>query len=423
MQSLSLAVLASAAAEAPPGAVPSLGTESWYADYELRFRPEDVGAEPVPWRISAWQFQENILDFHRAGRPPLNAAHFLVMTLPDETQQQILQECPGLLWTATLLVAEARLSAGACLEADSLVQRLQGWMSQSDEPSWSSSEAMWTSQIAHLAPGWGLEASAHRFREARHLCPDQTANPRAVLRRCEAAKLDVVVAFCREDLSWLVDFADARLWLYSKCPEPDLTGLEKLGLPCVTLEQLPNLGMESLAYAAHLERRHGGYADYTMFLQGEPFQHAPRPLLGDILAAIHAGIYNVPFLHLNVRRFLAGSSLCLRDLYMRLFESEVPEVFGSYCCSQFVVRSDRLHRSRTFYQRINSILLGEMPLACAQDVKYDPRPGIAISALFEHLWHVIFGEPAVLSVRRSNRELPLFAQLDVGEGELPDFFA
>ena len=105
-----------------------------------------------------------------------------------------------------------------------------------------------------------------------------------------------------------------------------------------------------------------------------------------------------------------------------------------------------------------------------QDVKYDPRPGIAISALFEHLppgcaddvvyhdcfrfpilqcclvrrWHVIFGETAVLSVRRSNREclacktcwaelsplesksrprLPLFAQLDVGEGELPDFFA
>ena len=25
-----------------------------------------------------------------------------------------------------------------------------------------------------------------------------------------------------------------------------------------------------------------------------------------------AGIYNVPFLHLNLRRFLAGSSWCLR---------------------------------------------------------------------------------------------------------------
>ena len=93
------------------------------------------------------------------------------------------------------------------------------------------------------------------------------------------------------------------------------------------MEELPNLGMESLAYASstalpwlesqawllpfmteatHLVRRHGSYAQYTLqseigvdsirqcsfwvtprlFLQGEPFEHAPRVLVGDALAAI-----------------------------------------------------------------------------------------------------------------------------------------
>eukprot|EP00913_Durusdinium_trenchii_P016032 g15069.t1 len=55
-----------------------------------------------------------------------------------------------------------------------------------------------------------------------------------------------------------------------------------------------------------------------------------------------------------------------------------------------------------------------------QDVKYDPRPRIAVSALFEHLWHVVLGESPVLPTRRSDQRLPLFARVDVIEGALPD---
>merc|ERR1712196_681553 len=101
--------------------------------------------------------------------------------------------------------------------------------------------------------------------------------------------------------------------------------------------------------------------------------------------------------------------------YQRLFESsETPEAFGSYCCSQFVVHRDRLQaRPQQFYERIVQYLLGQLPLACAQDVSYDARPRIAVSALFEHLWHVVLGEAPVLPPRSSDARLPLFARVDV----------
>ena len=38
----------------------------------------------------------------------------------------------------------------------------------------------------------------------------------------------------------------------------------------------------------------------------------------------------------------------------------------------------------------------------------DTRPGVAISVLFEHLWHLFFGGITVLPLREFNDRLPLF---------------
>lgn len=417
--SLLLLACGRALAEAPAGAVPSTGTEAWYADYELNLRPEDAGASAIPWRLSAWQFQEDLANFyHYNGRPPLNPAYFTVM-LPDAIQMQILQECPGLLISAAMLIAQVRLSAGDCSQAMALLQQAFQWLSdgQTALQPFALKEHRITEIVmkaAVMLPGWNVEAAVQRFLEKESSC-----SPAHVLKSCEDAKLDIVVAVCREDLSWLASFTTARIWIYAKC------GLEAAQHPehllCVTKEDLPNLAMESLAYATHLERRYDSFADYTFFLQGAPFEHASPRLVQDAASAIQAGHYSVPFLHLNSRRFLAGSSFCLRDLYSRLLDAPAPEVFGSYCCSQFLVRRDRLlARPQALYARIVAILSGDFPLACAQDVKYDPRPRIAVSALFEHLWHVVLGEPPLLTPRRSNQRLPLFAQIDITEGALPD---
>ncbi|CAK9033112.1 unnamed protein product [Durusdinium trenchii] len=415
------------ASEAPPGAVPSQGTEAWYADYDLSLRPEDAGAGPLSWRLSAWQFQEDLIDFYNNnGRPPLNPAYFVVATLPEALQMQILQECPGLMVASSILIAQARQSAGDCPQAAAVFRQMLRWaylLSSRDAAFLAPFDSLvleeeqikqLVTQASAMLPGWSIEVAMQRFLQAHTSC----RNTKLPSHRCEDAKLDIVVAVCNEDLSWLESFAPARFWVYAKC------GLQgHKFLPCANYEELPNLAMESLAYATHMERHYETLADFTLFVQGSPFEHASQRLVEDTVSAVQEGLYDVPFLHMNSRRFLSGSSFCLRDLYTRLMESpaQVPEAFGSYCCSQFMVRRDRIQaRPRALYHRIRSILLGEVPLACAQDVKYDPRPRIAVSALFEHLWHVVLGESPVLPTRRSDQRLPLFARVDVIEGALPD---
>ncbi|CAE8629471.1 unnamed protein product [Polarella glacialis] len=453
-----LAVLAlfwpEACGEAPAGAVPSAGFVSWFADYELRLSPQSLGAAPLEWRLTAWQFQEELLNFYREGSPPpLNTALFVTETLPEAEQLQVLSECPGLVLASCMLMAKARLSAGDRKQAVYLVSRVLTLLADLAERAASLQHLKGTfvaqkpfrqrlldntgsvlgdeffaaaSEAALLvAPGWGLEAAISDFlRDSQlmlHVEAHEALSTSAASASCSAGRLDVVIAHCNEDLSWLRSFSDARIWIYHKC-NPDLVGLPEL--PCVIAEQLPNFAMESLAYAIHMHRRHGDFASFTLFLQGKPFEHAPQNLVMDAVAAIRAGTYDVGFLHLNARRFLSGSSFCLRDLHLTLFgDSTVPEVFGSYCCSQFLVRRDRLlSRTQDVYARIVELLLGQVPLACMQDDQYDNRPRIAVSALFEHLWHIVLGEDPVLPSRRSDRRLPVFARVDVTPGELPDYF-
>ena len=98
-----------------------------------------------------------------------------------------------------------------------------------------------------------------------------------------------------------------------------------------------------------------------LFLQGAPFEHASPQLLQDLASSVQAGVYDVGFLHLNWRRFLVSSSFCLRDLHHRLFDSVAPEAFGSYCCSQFAVRRDRLlSQPLARYSRLRAILPGTL---------------------------------------------------------------
>lgn len=399
------------AGEAPPGAVPSEGTVHWFADYELRLSPESLGAEPLQWVLPAWRVQQEFLAFyaHRAAckqaaasgggaacpAPPLSAAAF-VLGLPAEVRGQMLDECPGLLLGSLLLTAEARLPADAAtasalfFEAERL-RRMRP------------------------APGWGLEAAVAAWEVAnRSLAPRPLPLSGA---GCGAAGVDVVVAHCGEDLGWLSEFHGARIWVYEKCGPAKLPQ----GLPCVFTEKLSNWAMESLAYATHLRERHGDFAEFTLFLHGAPREHALKGLLEDVMASLRSGTYDVAFLHLNARRFLSGTSICLQDFYQRLFEvQEAPEAFGSYCCSQFVVRRDRLlARPRALYDRLVRLLQGELPLLCVQDSKYDARPGIAVSALLEHLWPLVLGEGAVLPPRSGDGRLPLFARADGGETRLP----
>ena len=84
----------------------------------------------------------------------------------------------------------------------------------------------------------------------------------------------------------------------------------------VERSHLPNLAMESLGYATFLARTpQEDIRDYTVFLQGDPYQHLLHPGILDLaLQSLNTGTYDVPFLHLNGMRFLSGGSICAEEL-------------------------------------------------------------------------------------------------------------
>ena len=67
----------------------------------------------------------------------------------------------------------------------------------------------------------------------------------------------------------------ARIFIYAKCGTSSLPAFDRFAHFQVL--ELPNMGMESLAYASHIVRvadRDIVPGQYTLFLQGAPFEHA-----------------------------------------------------------------------------------------------------------------------------------------------------
>ncbi|RYF61410.1 MAG: DUF3431 domain-containing protein, partial [Cytophagaceae bacterium] len=78
--------------------------------------------------------------------------------------------------------------------------------------------------------------------------------------------LELVVAHYTENLNWLRNLpAGVHKTVYTKSPEP------------VTEHQtllLPNVGREAHTYLHHLVSRYDSLAEWTVFCQGKPFDHA-----------------------------------------------------------------------------------------------------------------------------------------------------
>lgn len=84
--------------------------------------------------------------------------------------------------------------------------------------------------------------------------------------------MDIVVARYKEDLGWLGDLCDKAV-IYNKGPLDDAVeaGWKAKGARVVYLE---NVGRESHTYLRHIiDNYDGGLAEWTVFTQGNPFDH------------------------------------------------------------------------------------------------------------------------------------------------------
>eukprot|EP00928_Gymnodinium_smaydae_P049389 TRINITY_DN33133_c0_g1_i1.p1 TRINITY_DN33133_c0_g1~~TRINITY_DN33133_c0_g1_i1.p1 ORF type:complete len:308 (-),score=56.16 TRINITY_DN33133_c0_g1_i1:77-973(-) len=271
-------------------------------------------------------------------------------------------------------------------------------------------------QLDVLAPGWPIDLAVSRFLQV-----ERTSWKVQERRHADAAAVvDLVIAHCREDLSWLAASAPrdalperSRLFVIEKCGE--VTPLGRLGRWSAAAEVLlaPDArelrGNEHAGYVAHILRRYDDLAEFTIFLHGDPAQHFNWDFFQTVMRSMNAGTYAIPVLPLNAVRYQKLWTPCLGALAKQIFRGNLTrEGFQAYCCSQFVASRRAIRRrSRDFYARLRVLAGGGGSGSEAEEggpsLRRRPRapgscgdPGaghLAVGFALEFFWQVVLGEP------------------------------
>jgi hypothetical protein len=166
--------------------------------------------------------------------------------------------------------------------------------------------------------------------------------------------IQLVVARYNEDITWTKLFKNVII--YNK------------GLPLEGYTNqifLPNLGREGHTYYKHIYDNYDRLADYTIFLQGFPFDHSPNilNLLQYIYNNIHNYTYDFRFLSskilpCNLERCEYHNGLPLKEVFYHLFTPDIKElnyIFGAG--AQFIVSKKAIHkRPKEFYLKLVKLL-------------------------------------------------------------------
>lgn len=165
-------------------------------------------------------------------------------------------------------------------------------------------------------------------------------------------KICIVVARYNEDLEWTKQFPNVII--YNKgAPLPDIFNQIMLN----------NVGREGHTYYKHICDNYDNLADYTIFLQGNPFDHSPN-IITNLNICINQNL-NIDFEFLSERILYCNLSGCphhfgipLIETYEKVFNERkecMAFIFGAG--AQFIVSKQKiLQRPKEFYLNIVKIL-------------------------------------------------------------------
>ena len=181
--------------------------------------------------------------------------------------------------------------------------------------------------------------------------------------------LELVVAHYTENLNWLRNLpAGSQKTIYDKSPE---------GLTEWETSTLPNVGREAHTYLHHIVSRYDTLAEWTIFCQGKPFDHAYdfkktlRELVAEPLDCTElkpGAIQDHGFIWLGHlidtddnqghRLFQPwskngdGRGLDMRGFHQALFDTDGPELYTFVLGAQFIVHRNVIRqKSVSFYER------------------------------------------------------------------------
>ncbi|QDK77666.1 DUF3431 domain-containing protein [Spirosoma sp. KCTC 42546] len=173
--------------------------------------------------------------------------------------------------------------------------------------------------------------------------------------------IELVVAHYTENLNWLRNLpAGLTKTVYSKSPDP---------VSEHTVIPLPNVGREAHTYLHHIINRYDSLAEWTVFCQGKPFDHAYdfkktlRELVTEPLSFQGKEFHWFGHLidtddNLGHRLFQPwsknddGRGLDLVGFHRTLFDSDGPTLYTFVLGAQFAVHRNLLHQKPvSFYKR------------------------------------------------------------------------
>lgn len=181
--------------------------------------------------------------------------------------------------------------------------------------------------------------------------------------------VEVVVCRHGENLAWIRNLPkDTKVTIYEKTPWPEAPWPDSI--------VLPNVGREAHAWLHHLTERYDSLAEWTVFTQGHPFDHAPD-MHRVIRNLVNGRVSPKDFLWLgflwetdddkgrpsfvNWTKNPERRELHLQDFFRALWSETAPEKIRYVGGGQFVLaRQTAQHRSRAFYARART-LAAEFP--------------------------------------------------------------
>jgi hypothetical protein len=175
----------------------------------------------------------------------------------------------------------------------------------------------------------------------------------------DAPNCTIVVARYNENMEWTKQLPNVRIYNKGK---PLLEHDEPLVIT------LPNVGREGHTYYTYLVENYDNLPDYTIFLQGNPFDHSPHILenIYTYLVRMQHSNNNLDFAFLSKNIWECSLQGCqfhpnlpLMNVYEHLFDTTQPDTFRFRFGegAQFLVSKRAiLQRPKAFYSKIVEML-------------------------------------------------------------------
>lgn len=144
--------------------------------------------------------------------------------------------------------------------------------------------------------------------------------------------MDIVIAVYNESIEWIDKLSDYTIFIYLKNPKRLIEIKNKF--PNAKIEVLENVGRESHTYLYHIINHYYDAKPYTVFLQGNPFDHCPNII--ELIRTTHTDMFFGNMYESDGNGNPHHSGLPLSKLYRELF-GKIKINFKFFAGAQFMI--------------------------------------------------------------------------------------